>query len=192
MEGLGQAAQPQPMPERGPQVPQAGYQEQAGGGKQATPEQQEQYNLWVVAGMRALFNENVSESTIKAIQGEQNKVIGVAKALAALVTRLYTTQVKQGRQPPSDVVLHGSWELLDNVIMMAEAAGMGQFTPDEREGAFFRAADIFRTNLAKGGMIDKGVVDQDVNALRQMEDSGEMAQMAGHFAQQAPQGEPEV
>lgn len=197
-EAMGPGGQPAPqgappkMPERGPQIPQAGYQGGNGGAKPATPEQQAAYNKWVVAGMRALYTKEVSDSTIKTLKSAPNKVVGAASALTAVVTRLYTTQVKQGMQPAPEVVLHGSWELLDNIIMMAMAAGMGEFTEDDRQGAFYRAADQFRVNLAKSGLIDPNVIKQDVETLRGMEQRGEFASMApgdGPPAEQPQQGE---
>lgn len=188
MQGLA----PQQMPERGPTIPQADYQSpQQPGAQPATPEQQAEYNKFVGFGMRLIFDEKVSMDAIETLMNAGNKVHGAAQVLASVVTRLYTSQVKQGQEPDPSIVLNGSWELLDNVIQLAMAAGMEDFSDDEREGAFYMAADLFRANLAKAGLLDENVVQQDVASLRAMEDSGQLSQMAQHFAPkgQAPQEE---
>lgn len=190
MKGLGQGLQT--MPERGPTVGQADYQKPATpGAKPASPEQQAEYNKFVGFGMRLLFSDKVSMDSIEMLQKAGNKIEGAAQVLASIVTRLYTSQVEQGQQPMPEVVLHGSWELLDNVIQLAMASGMEDFSEDDREGAFFMAADLLRANLAKAGMIDPEIVKQDVAALHEMEDSGQMSEFAQHFAGQQQQGAPQ-
>lgn len=168
-----QAAQSAPMP-----GPMGGEQPAA---RQATPEEQQQYNQFVGMSMTLLYSEKFMPRAIEMLKSEKTTMEGVAKVAAQVAFRVYSDAKKRNIDMPASVVLHGGMELVQLVIELALAAQIPPMPPEEEQMAFYGAADKFRELLESNNMVDPEMMRQEQQELDAMHNDGRLAQVMGEI-----------
>jgi hypothetical protein len=87
---------------------------------------------------------------------------------AGIAQRIYMEAKKNGHEIPPEILVHGGWEVMQEIAMVAEAAGEQGIEPDEIETAYYLAADKVRDALDQAGLIDPQMVQEQSEQIRQM------------------------
>lgn len=136
------------------------------GGRQASPEEQAEYNKFVAMGVLMLYDKRFMETAREILEKSPQIVDGMARLGAAIATRIYTGAKKQGQEIPAAVILHGGWELMHEVKEFAVVAGFGDITEEDTENAYYMAADMFRSSLDGTGDLDPEAGQQEFEQMR--------------------------
>lgn len=152
---------------------QAGAPEQSKGfsaaqGKQASPELQAQYNRFVGMCLKLLWGEKFLPKVVKMFQKHPNQTDAMASIGAGIAQRIYMEAKKNGHEIPPEVLVHGGWEVMQEIATLAQAAGIKGIEPDEIETAYYLAADKVREALDQAGLIDPQMVQEQSEQVRQM------------------------
>lgn len=140
---------------------------QAGSGlPNPTPEQAEQYNLFVNLARKTLFSEQFMEKGKALLQKFPSPVEAMAQIASALAGRIYMEAKKKGDEMDMLVLLYGGVEIVQDVYEFAEAAG-ADVNVEMVEDTFYRTADLFREMLDKAGMLDRDALAQELEVARQ-------------------------
>lgn len=177
-------------PPKGEPTHAAGAPDEDGESGNVSPEEQAQYDTWVQNGMNVMYDEKAMPQLLETIRGDGSPVEGLATALSTLVMRLEDSAEKSGQQISGDVKLHGAQELLEQMVELAEEAGIHEFTPEEMESAFYLALDTYRSTRQEQGKLPVEELSQDMNELAAAEQQGTLGQMLPgieEYAQKAPQ-----
>ena len=173
MQGLMPKTQGQPMP---------AAQAMGGGKANATPEQQAAYNEFVGTALMHVFgDEKVMGRIIGSIGEDPVQDIGRTAANIGYVVLKKAQQA--GKTVPPEVILHGGQEIVGVLAEVAKAGKRIDMPPEDIEKAYFVAADTFRQMMQGEGGIDPETAAADIEALRQMEESGELEAMMQAAAQ---------
>jgi hypothetical protein len=125
-------------------------------GEDAGEAEQGVYNQFVSSGILALNDKAASAKIIRSLDTEDPRE-GVALVSAAIISRVIQAAKKSGAEIPPDVILHGTSEIVENVIERSEDAGVHPFSTDEKmvQGAMIRAFDEVRVALQGMGIVTK-------------------------------------
>lgn len=132
-------------PPAGPMNPPVG-----GGGEGApdaanvSPEEQAQYDQFMDRAFALAYDERTFPTIMNRIVKAPDPVEGLAAVTAMLVGRLKDSAARQNVPLSPDVLYHGGAALLEDLADTAGKAGLHDYTPDEVEGALYRALDIYR------------------------------------------------
>jgi len=155
-----------------------------------TPEEQEQYNRFVTNGMLLMYEKERLPTLLKTIAGDGNPVEGIANALVSIVSRLDDSADKAGAQVSGDIKYQGGVELMEQLVELAENAGIHTFSDKEMEDATLLALDTYRASKQQAGALPVDELSQDFEALLAAEESGELEQVlpgVNEYAKNAPQ-----
>lgn len=162
-------------------------------GTNVSPEDQRQYDRFVTNGMKLIYDPKAMPQLLQTIAGGGNPVQGIANALATVVMRLEDSAGKQGQQIDGDVELHGATELMEQMIELAETAGIHEYTPEEIESAYYLAIDTYRVAKQEKGTLPVEALTEDFTMLQQANEQGTLDEMfpgIQQVAEKAPQPEP--
>ena len=155
-----------------------------------SPEEQQQYYVFVTNGMKILDDQKALPKILEAIKGDGSPVEGLGNALAMLVMRLEDSAAQQGQKIDGELMLEGGTELLEQMVELAEAAGVHEFTKKEMESALYLAMDIYRASRQESGQLDEEALDADWQELMRADEAGELEQLIpgiGEYAKGLPQ-----
>jgi hypothetical protein len=153
----------------------------------ATPEQQEAYNRFVGQALLHVFgDEKVMTKILDQIGDDPVQDVGRTAANIGFV--VLKKAEAAGETVPPEVILHGGQEIVGVLAEMAKAGKRIEMTPDDIEKAYYVAADIFRQMMQGEGGIDPETAAGDIEALRQMEESGELEALMQAASQDQAQG----
>jgi hypothetical protein len=171
MKGFGEAMSGgAPTPQAPPQA--NGFQPTQEG-TPATPEQQQQYNRFVAMSILMLYDEKFMPKAQQMLSGGTTPVDAMARIGSSIASRIYMGAKKQGAEIPAEVVLHGGWELMNEIRTFAQTTGAGEISDEQMEDAYYLASDMMRSTLQGAGMVD------------QEQAQGEFEQMRGTFGDDA-------
>lgn len=139
----------------------------------ATPEQQAAYNKFVGSALLHVFGD---EKVMGKILGQigDDPVQDVGRTAANIGFVVLKKAQAAGETIPPEVILHGGQELVAVLAELAQAGKRIEMTPEDIEKAYYVAADTFRQMMQGEGGIDPETAAGDIEALRQMEESGEL------------------
>ncbi len=131
---------------------------QQGGGEEqpnVSPEEQRIYDAFVNNAFSAIYDEKSLPSIIESLKGDGNPVEGLANTAVGVVVRVQDSAEQAGQALPDEVVFQAGAEILEDLVELAEKAGVHEFTPEEIDGAWFQAMDLYRE--MKGGADGAGI-----------------------------------
>lgn len=172
MAGLGTAAQQQP-PAQAPQPgAQPGGQEafespasmlgsfDESAMEEATPEEQAQYEAFVTSGMAMIYPEQspgeVNPSILSSLRGQfepdalemftdaQPALTDSPQDSVAATAVLLTVMNESRGEFTDDVVMHGGAAIVEELVEVAEAAKIHDFSEQDMESITYRAMDLYR------------------------------------------------
>lgn len=139
----------------------------SGEGPKATPEQQEEYNKFVLLATNMIFDERLEEAALKAMQTEKDPVRAVSKLAALVASRVYIGAAEQGSDISWPVLLHGGWEIVQQAAEFAAMNGIAELGQEDMEMAYLMAVDQFRLTLEQAGMLDRIPIKDGVREMEQ-------------------------
>lgn len=167
--GLTPPGMQQPGGPAAPQMPQAE--------SNVTPEEQELYDHFVGAALNMVYDERVFPQLMRRIQaGASRDPLGaLAETTAMVVNRTEEAALRDGKPLPAEIVLHGGSEVLTAIAEAAVEKGLHNYTPQEIEGAGYRALDIYREMA--GDRLNESEIMADFNQIMQAEEQGVLGEM---------------
>jgi hypothetical protein len=148
MQGLGAGA-PQPQEDRAQAMT-------PNGAKEATPEQQAQFDKFVQMSMVILYDPQFVQKAREMIRGPQGPVEGVADVGIAIVSRIIMQAQKERQQIDPAVILHGGWQVINYIAEVARLSAGVDLSDEDVETAYYLAADKLRAVLDKAGLTTGG------------------------------------
>lgn len=176
MAGLG-AEQAQQAPSRGerPGRPQQQAKDQDGMlVEDATPEEQELYDRFVLMAHMALYSQQSVEKNAQHL-AEGDRVQAAADIISGIALRVSANARDKGVEIPGEVLFHAGMEFAEEVCGDFAKMVLGEeLSEEETQNAFYAAVDKFgKSERATGAYTDEMAAD-DVNAIKQMADNGEL------------------
>lgn len=220
MQGLMTSAQGAPeggsryddMPESGPAMGQGqergdGQQMGQGGNpmdpREASPEQQDQYDRFVATAMNIMYEREMVPRLLQLLEGGGDPVEGLARATVMITARVATAAEESGEKLSGDVLFNAGAEIFNQLADVSDAAGFGNFAEDRDmlEAAYFRALDEFRTLMQQAGRVNQQAAQRDLQGLEAMSERGDLEatlrklaeddpRMKQNGGDREPQGEP--
>jgi hypothetical protein len=143
-------------------------QPQGGGGdgRAASPEQQQQYNAFLLAAMRLIYSgqgpdgqPRVQPAIIERLkmrtQGvpESDQAVSALASLTVMIERRVEAAAQQSGKPVEDpaVLYHAGSEIMSDLATIAEKARIYNYTPKEISGAWVRAVDLYQQQKSQSG-----------------------------------------
>lgn len=129
-----------------------------------TPEEQAAYDQFVNNGMQLMYQgEQVAPAILNHLQGKwddiapmlgelpqdegnldpSNPIDGLAVATVGIVLALEASAAEAGKELDPAVVFHGGAEIAEQLVEVAETAGIHEFSPEDMEGGANRAALLY-------------------------------------------------
>lgn len=161
------------MPAGNPQGAPAPEMEDGGGQPNVSPEEQAQYEAFVNAALTLISDDNTEAGLLKSLGGSKDPILSLASTAVNVVKRVEAAAAKKNQQIPGEIILHGGQEIVEALAAMAAAAGIHDYTPEEVEGAFYRAADMYREDKAAAGEIDEAAAKSDIEELKAADQAGD-------------------
>lgn len=126
------------------------------GKKELTSEQQESLNIFLSNGIKIIHTPETTDELIKQMGVTPNKAEAVGTILANIIKRLEISAEDNGVMLDVEVILVGSAELLQELILIAEGTGGGEgFTVDQIKEAVGHAVGIYLQDQIASGRITK-------------------------------------
>lgn len=154
------------------------------------PEEQEQYDTFVKNGMEILYTDDdkVHPNVLERLaRGKPREAM--AQTTVWLVTMLETNAEAGGVQIEDDVVFHAGRELMEQLIDIAEAAGIHTFKEADIQGAWYQALDLYReANSGEGGRFRPEEAAAEFEALNEASKEGREDELIPGFSQMAERG----
>lgn len=173
-----------------PQGQPAGMQQQAiqqqGLGVQAageeaqpnvSPEEQQQYEQFVGNAMTLIYDEDRTPRMLAGLKGAGNPAEGLASTAVTVVKGLADSAEQNGVQISPDVMMHGGLEIIEELADLQREAGIADLTPEEIEGAFYRALDLYRESATAEGKLDTAALEQDFAVMQQADQQGRLGEV---------------
>jgi hypothetical protein len=184
---------PQPQqdtpPSQGGEEPGAPPADRVGadeGEEKASPEEQKEYEGFVLAAMEIIYGGGKVKPEIlklldddpadlKAELGDSEEFQqfspSVALAGAAVVVVLELVKKADGNVTDS-VVLHGGKEILEELGHIATEAGIHDFSDDELNKAFYIALDLYRETATAQGLLDPSQLKEEFGQIKAADEQG--------------------
>lgn len=159
------AGAPPPAPTAPPSEPQ-----------QASPEEQELYTRFVSKAFSLIYDKEFFPQVTAMLEGEGDPAEGLARTTAMVVVRVVSAAREGGQDMPGDVLFHAAKEVFEDLADLSGRARIKDYGADQDalEGAFFRAMDALRIELAGSGFIDQAAAEADLAELQRMDQAGEL------------------
>lgn len=122
---------------------------------QVNPKLQEEADIFVANGIKVIHDQKVSDNLIKQIQGSNDPIEGIADATLSVIERLEQSASQNGIQISDAAKIHGSNQLMGEVINIAEIAGVPKLNEEQRYQAFSLAVSKYIGNAVNSGKISK-------------------------------------
>jgi hypothetical protein len=128
---------------------------QQGTQKQATPEEQMQYDLIVANGMSIIHDPKVSKELLNRLSQSADPIDAIARATLDIIMRLKQSAGNNNVKLSLTAIAHGANQLMGEIITLAESAGMEPLTDEQKYQAFSLAVSLYIDNAVKSGEISQ-------------------------------------
>jgi type III secretion system FlhB-like substrate exporter len=156
-----------------------------------SPEEQAQYTQFVENAMAMMYDDKMMPTLIQQLKTGDKPAEALGNAVATIVMRLEDSAKDKGIDLSGDVMFHGATEILEQLVELAEAAGV-EVSEEDMESALYIGLDTYRSTRQQQGRLPTDEISQDMQELLQAEQEGTIDQMLpgiSEYAQRAPKGE---
>jgi hypothetical protein len=153
-----------------------------------TPEEQAEYDKFVKNGMEILYGQDgeVEPEVLKRLSTGNKPIDTLAQTTVWLVMLLDEDAKRNGIEVSDDILFHGARELMEQLIEIAEAAGLHEFKEAEIQGAWYSALDMWReANSDEGGRFNPEEAAAEFEALNEADKEGRADEVLPGFEQQS-------
>jgi hypothetical protein len=158
--------------------------------QQASSEEQAVYDEFVGQAMNMVYDERMMPGVLEMLKGGGDPMEGLAEATSMVTARVATAAIQAGQKLSGDVLLHAGTEIFEDLAELSKRAGIKDYGEDQDafEGAYFRALDKFRTLAQGDGRLNQQAMQQDLEKLMEMDQSGELEAMLRDLDEKNPRG----
>lgn len=156
-----------------------------------SPEDQKMYDTFVKNGMEILYTpaDKVEPEVLQRLSTGKKPIDTLAQTAVWLVMLLEQNAKKKGVQITNEVMMHGGKELLEQLVQIAEAAGIHTFKQAEIQGAWYNALDMYReANSGEGDRFKPDEAKAAFEALNEADKEGRADELVPGFYQQSERG----
>ncbi len=121
-------------------APQGG--EIQGGEVNASPEQQAQYEKFVLAATDMVYDEKVMPGIVERLKGANDPVEGLASAAVMVTQRVVDSAEKAGETIDQAVSFNAAMEIIMDLATLANESGVHEYTPEEMQAATERMIQL--------------------------------------------------
>jgi hypothetical protein len=153
-----------------------------------SPEEQQQYDVFVENAMQLLYSEDGEvEPEVLARLSTGKKPIDVLAQTAVWIIMIVEEDAKKNNMPiEDDVLFHAGREIVEQLIDIAEAAGIHTYKEAEIQGAWYQALDMYReANSDETGRINPDEAAGAFEALNEADKEGRADEIIPGFEQKA-------
>jgi hypothetical protein len=177
MQNAPDPAQADPMPPVEPQAMQPGMEPGGAPDEGVTPEEQEIYETFVSQAQMAIYTPETTTAFLKVVKAAKDPVSELGKFAANVAFRVVQAAQDSGVDIDDEIVLQGGAEIVEALVEVSEEGGGPEFEPDQIDGAFYAAADEYRSLMEGAGQINPDAAQQGMQDIAAAEQSGELEQM---------------
>lgn len=102
----------------------------AGMGKEATPEQKQQFNQFVDNAQRLIYDEQMMPRIQEGLQGGGDPASGLAQMAGLIILRVANSAYESGVRDPGILVAGGA-EVIDELAELSSRLGIHEFSQEE-------------------------------------------------------------
>lgn len=164
-----------------------------GGLREASPEEQAQYDQFVDNGYNLIYDQKTLPKVLDALKAGDDPVQALGHTAATVVLQLENSAQQNGKQLDPDILYHGGIELLEDLADLSEKAGIHRYDEKETEAALYAALDNYRLYHQQKGDINQQWVQGDLGLLIQADEEGKLGKIFPGLEKrfgQGRQGEP--
>jgi hypothetical protein len=154
----------------------------------ASPEEQKQYDLFIKNAMELMYTQDgkAQPEVLQRLSTGNKPIDSMAQTVVWLTMLVEQDAERNGMHIEDDVLFHASTEILEQLVELAEAAGLHEYKEAEMQGAWYQALDMYReANTGEGGRIDTEAAAADFEALRQADAEGRGDEVLPGYEQQS-------
>jgi hypothetical protein len=104
---------------------------------------QAQYEQFFDNALSVIYDDKSLPQIIESLKGDGDPLDGLVNTAVAVVVWVRDSAEQAGQALPPDVVFQAGIEILEDLADLAGKAGVHEFTPEEVEGATFKAMAAF-------------------------------------------------
>lgn len=156
-------------------------------GEAASPEEQAAYDAIVSYGLRLISNPKADVQMVEQIRSAANPAEGMGFVSGLAFRRALTEARKQGGVIPEEAVLPAATEIYENVVDMAQTAGVKEASDQQTiDNGYFHALDQARLTLEEMGMITPEKAAEELAELKALQANGGLPQIGAPQGGEAP------
>jgi hypothetical protein len=151
-----------------------------------TPEEQKAYEEFVANALTLIHTpKGPKPEVLEALKvgGEQAEgapnpfILALAQSAVTIVGKLDDSAAQAGKQISDDVLFHGAQAVIEELVEVAEAAQIHEFTEEDVNGAFFQAIDLYRPKLIESGRTTEEELKGLFAEINEADAQGSLGQM---------------
>lgn len=173
-------------------------------GSNVTPEEQAMYDKVVGNAHEIIYgpDNNVEPTILAHLKGEfggeaaqifeavdpplQNSPVDNVAASAVMLALFLDGNAEQAEiHIPDEVLFAAGQEIVEEMVTVAEAAAIHEFSEEEVEGAWYRALDLFRQASPR---VDADALGEEFAQIANADKQGQIGQLLPGLPQQQAQG----
>lgn len=143
--------------------------------EQASPEEQEDYELLVVRSRKMMFGKG-KEKILTLLGSSESPAKGIGKAGAMLIKSLIQSSKEQGRVISPEAAVNAAASVAEDLNELAKANGVFTYDSPEDEEKELKEGVLWGVKLYGDGMIESGELSQEISKLAQEQVKGKIAE----------------
>lgn len=172
--------------------------------EEATPEEQARYEEFVKAGYGVMYEGGeVNPAILKMLDEDPSDLMEVLQnaeemqqfspvvALAATAAIITLKACEETGEKDGAIIMHGGKAILEDIVEVAEKAGIREYSEDDMANAFRMGADLFREAAAEKGIIDLDQAKQEWGEIEAADKEGRLGEVMPQLAKAQVMEEPE-
>lgn len=157
-----------------------------------SPEEQAIYDKVVNNAYSLIYDKATLPQIKKSLAGGGDPVEGLANTTAMVMMRLEDSAKEANAPIPPDVLFHAGKEVLEDLVNLAEKAGIHSFEEKELEQATYRALDIYRDARQQSGQLDRKAALRDLSGAMAADQDGALTEIFPELSPLAKKGDKEA
>ena len=166
----------------------------------ASPEEQQVYDLFMEKAAELIYTENseVLPEILEALRvpsaTEENvgnpPIMALANAAFQIVKKLDLSAIEQDRPLPDEILYHGGMEIIEELGEIAGAASIHDYSEEDLSGAFFQAIDLFREHAIASGRTNAETLKSQFAEIEEADKAGKLGEMLPGLGGEPPMEAP--
>lgn len=153
--------------------------------EQATPQEQEDYDLLSVRGRKIIFGEG-RESILEMLGSSETPAKGIGEVAAMIMKSLVSSAEQSGREISPDAAIEAGGDIVLDLNDLAKANGVFQYDSEEDETSELADAVLWGVKFYGDGMIQSGELTPEMQQIAQQEVDRAIAEEQAAGPQKTP------